>query len=107
MYLSPGLLALAGIAAFSAIGTSSWLIYRHLRHFSEPIFQRQIVRIIFIVPLFALTSFITLFLSEGGRLWVHTIRDVYEAVVLWFFLQLCVEYMGGAATAVNKLDGER
>ena len=58
------------------------------------------------IPIYSLTSFISLFLNEGGSLWVHSIRDCYEAWVIYCFLQLCIEYMGGPALAVSKLEGQ-
>ena len=47
-----------GIAAFFAvlaIVLSLWEIFRHLKHYSRPLLQRQIVRIILIVPIYAVS----------------------------------------------------
>lgn len=49
-------------------------IIQHLRHYSEPLFQRYIVRIIFMVPVYAATSFASL-MAESASIYIVTIRD--------------------------------
>jgi hypothetical protein len=49
-------------------------IIQHLRHYSEPTFQRYIVRIIFMVPVYSLCSFPSL-LAEDAAIYITTVRD--------------------------------
>lgn len=100
---------------------------------AEPVFQRQIVRILLMVPVYSSTSLTSLFISATKAQWVITIRwaragaptsrkprarvvrdpprpgcprrSCYEAYVIYCFLQLCIEYLGGPGHLVNKLEG--
>ncbi|PKA52673.1 hypothetical protein AXF42_Ash001654 [Apostasia shenzhenica] len=79
-------------------------IYRHLLNYTEPIFQRYIVRIIFMVPVFALMSFLSLLFDERS-IYFDSIREVYEAWVIYNFLSLCLAWVGGAGAVVVSLSG--
>jgi hypothetical protein len=43
----------ATIFAVAAIIVSVYEIYKHLQHYSRPLLQRQVIRIILIVPIYA------------------------------------------------------
>ena len=49
-------------------------IVQHLRHYTEPMFQRYIVRIIFLIPVYAACSFASL-LAADAAIYITTIRD--------------------------------
>ncbi|KAG6751437.1 hypothetical protein POTOM_043625 [Populus tomentosa] len=56
------------IAFFCALGAMAlaiFHIYRHLLNYTEPTYQRYIVRIIFMVPVYALLSFLSLIFPES------------------------------------------
>jgi hypothetical protein len=46
--------AVAGICAITAAVLAIFHIIQHLRHYTEPMFQRYIIRIIFMVPVYVL-----------------------------------------------------
>ncbi|KAG5525624.1 hypothetical protein RHGRI_032064 [Rhododendron griersonianum] len=50
-------------------------IYRHLLNYTEPTYQRYIVRIIFMVPVYALMSFLSLVLNESS-IYFNSIREI-------------------------------
>ncbi|PIN00781.1 hypothetical protein CDL12_26713 [Handroanthus impetiginosus] len=50
-------------------------IYKHLLNYTEPTFQRYIVRIIFMVPVYALMSFLSLFLNKSA-IYFNSIREM-------------------------------
>ncbi|XP_068659447.1 uncharacterized protein [Aristolochia californica] len=79
-------------------------IYRHLLNYTEPTYQRYIVRIIFMVPVYALMSFLSLVLNESS-IYFNSIREVYEAWVIYNFLSLCLAWVGGPAAVVLSLSG--
>ncbi|KAJ0567760.1 putative organic solute transporter subunit alpha/Transmembrane protein [Helianthus annuus] len=64
-------------------------IYRHLLNYTEPTYQRFIVRIIFMVPVYALTSFLSLVFNESS-IYFNSFREIYEAWVIYNFLSLCL-----------------
>lgn len=57
-------------------------IYQHLRWYTNPQEQRWIVRILFIVPIYATYSWISLlfFNSESVYIYFFTVRDCYEGL---------------------------
>ncbi|CAL9185950.1 uncharacterized protein LOC103978899 [Musa acuminata AAA Group] len=79
-------------------------IYRHLLNYTEPIFQRYIVRIIFMIPVYALMSFLSLILNDRS-IYFNSIREVYEAWVIYNFLSLCLAWVGGPGAVVLSLSG--
>lgn len=87
-----------------AIGLALLHIYRHLLNYTEPTYQRYIVRIIFMVPVYALTSFLSLILNERA-IYFNSIREIYEAWVIYNFLSLCLAWVGGPGAVVLSLSG--
>lgn len=79
-------------------------IYRHLLNYTEPTYQRYIVRIIFMVPVFATMSFLSLVLNESS-IYFDSIREIYEAWVIYNFLSLCLAWVGGPGAVVLSLTG--
>ncbi len=55
-------------------------IYMHLRYYSSPKEQRHIVRILFIVPIYAFDSWLSLLFFTNDQYYVYfdTVRDCYE-----------------------------
>ncbi|KAH9888780.1 organic solute transporter Ostalpha-domain-containing protein [Cubamyces lactineus] len=89
-----GKLVLQVSSAFTAVamGVSFWLIHKHLRSYTNKYEQRYIVRILFMVPLYALISLASYFW------WNHStplllVRDCYESTVLTAFFYLLLLYI--------------
>ncbi|XP_034946734.1 transmembrane protein 184B isoform X2 [Chelonus insularis] len=83
-------------------------IYQHLRWYTNPAEQRWIVRILFIVPIYATYSWISLlfFNNESYYVYFFTVRDCYEAFVIYNFLSLCYEYLGGEGNIMSEIRGK-
>lgn len=62
----------------------------HVSHYNEPRLQRHVVRILLMVPIYALVSWTSLRFN-GCRRWLTPLRECYEAVVLYSFLSYLVE----------------
>ncbi|XP_022863834.1 transmembrane protein 184B isoform X1 [Olea europaea var. sylvestris] len=88
-----------------AISLALLHIYRHLMNYTEPTYQRYIVRIIFMVPVYALMSFLSLIINKGA-IYFNSIREVYEAWVIYNFLSLCLAWVGGPGAVVLSLSGK-
>lgn len=82
-----------------------WHIYRHLINYTEPIYQRYTVRIIFMVPVFSTMSFMSLVMSNKS-IYYNSVREVYEAWVIYNFLSLCLAWVGGPGVVVTSLSGQ-
>ena len=88
----------ASVVAFAQIGL-------HLKHYSNGNHQRHILRIIFLVPIYALLSFAAL-MRPKHSLDLDTFRDCYESWVVYNFLALCFEYVGGPGNVQNNMQGK-
>ncbi|CAH9050697.1 unnamed protein product [Cuscuta epithymum] len=88
----------------TAIGCAIFHIYGHLLNYTEPTYQRYIVRIIFMVPVYALTSFLSLVMNKSA-IYFNSLREIYEAWVIYNFLSLCLEWVGGPGAVVLNLSG--
>ena len=80
-----------------SIGFSAHLIHKHLQNWTNPPQQRLIIAIILMVPLFAVDSCIGLFemhASETLILFLDSIKECYEAVVISSFLSLMYLMVG-------------
>jgi hypothetical protein len=76
----------------------------HLSRYTQPAHQRYIIRILFMVPVYAVCSWISL-LDRSAGIYLDTIRDCYESWVIYNFLALCLAYVGGAGNVANRADG--
>ncbi|VDK36111.1 unnamed protein product [Taenia asiatica] len=101
--------ALAGVAAFLAIIITCHQIYLHIVNYTAPNEQRWIVRILFFVPLYAFQSWLSLMFLRHQDFYVYfdTIRDCYEAFVIYSFLSLCYEYLGGESCIMAEIRGKK
>jgi hypothetical protein len=63
--------------------------------------QRYIVRILFVCPVYALGSLLSLCVPSAASA-METIRDMMEAFVIYSFLALVLEYAGGERTMPRR-----
>ncbi|XP_032681715.1 transmembrane protein 184B isoform X1 [Odontomachus brunneus] len=99
---------IAGVFVWVALFLTCQQIYQHLRWYTNPTEQRWIVRILFIVPIYATYSWLSLlfFNSESYYVYFFTVRDCYEAFVIYNFLSLCYEYLGGEGNIMSEIRGK-
>ncbi|KAF3425822.1 hypothetical protein QLX08_009527 [Tetragonisca angustula] len=99
---------IAGAFVWVALFLTCQQIYQHLRWYTNPAEQRWIVRILFIVPIYATYSWVSLlfFNSESYYVYFFTVRDCYEAFVIYNFLSLCYEYLGGEGNIMSEIRGK-
>ncbi|XP_006748000.2 transmembrane protein 184B-like [Leptonychotes weddellii] len=73
--------AISGFFVWTALLITCHQIYMHLRCYSCPNEQRYIVRILFIVPIYAFDSWLSLLFFTNDQYYVYfgTVRDCYEA----------------------------
>uniref|UniRef100_A0A674C361 Transmembrane protein 184B n=2 Tax=Salmo trutta TaxID=8032 RepID=A0A674C361_SALTR len=98
----------SGFFVWTALLITCHQIYMHLRYYSSPNEQRHIVRILFIVPIYAFDSWLSLlfFTNEEYYVYFDTVRDCYEAFVIYNFLSLCYEYLGGESAIMAEIRGK-
>ena len=95
-------LAWAGFASSVAIWLSFSLIYLHITCMpnNEPVpLQQKIIRIILMVPLYALGSWLSL-VFVGYGLYIDLVRDIYESYVIYTFFTYLIDLTGGEDACV-------
>jgi hypothetical protein len=70
-----------------------------------PGIQIYVIRILIICPVYALSSALALGLAPNGA-YAETARDVYEAFVIYSFLNLILEYCGGETDCIYQIENE-
>ncbi|PWA21925.1 hypothetical protein CCH79_00015667 [Gambusia affinis] len=151
--MSPAAQAVSGFFVWTALILTCHQIYMHLRFYSAPQEQRHIVRILFIVPIYALDSWLSLLFLTNDQFYVYcdSARDCYEdngfcyrssrllhhhgnrwvkdgwrprwrlhlltwvlsfrrrvgwTFVIYNFLSLCFEYLGGESAIMAEIRGK-
>merc|ERR1719402_1764929 len=99
---------IAGACVWAAIFITVHQIYQYLRYYTNPAEQRWIVRILFIVPVYAFESWLSLLFFKYDNYYVYfnAVRDCYEAFVIYNFLSLCYEYLGGEGNIMSEIRGK-
>jgi len=98
----PSTILVAFSCAAAAILISGWNIFSHLINYNAPNLQKSIVRILFMIPLYAAFSFLSLSFSKGHEI-IDTVRDLYEAFVVYCFLNLMLAYCGGENACLSVI----
>ncbi|CAJ1433845.1 unnamed protein product [Effrenium voratum] len=89
---------------FTLVGLStSCNAYRHLLNFTRPDLQPHVLRIILVGPIYAFSASLCLSMSESACFFVRSVRDIWEAVVIYSFLTLIIEYMGGEHLCLHSI----
>ncbi|MBN3290869.1 T184C protein, partial [Polypterus senegalus] len=83
---------IAGIFVFMTIPISLWGILQHLVHYTQPELQKPIIRILWMVPIYSLDSWIAL-KYPNIAIYVDTCRECYEAYVIYNFMIFLLNYL--------------
>ena len=70
-------------------------ILSHLYNWYAPEVQKFVVRILFMVPLYSIQSWLSLRFHGPARVYIDTVRDLYEAYVIQSFVYYLIELLGG------------
>lgn len=99
---------ISGVLVWAALLLTGHQIYLHLRCYTVPHEQRYIIRLLFIVPVYAFDSWLSLLLLGSHQYYIYldSIRDCYEAFVIYSFLSLCFQYLGGESTIMAEIRGK-
>jgi len=82
----------SGAFALAASLSSMYLIYKHLRNWTQPREQRLIVRLMLMVPIYSTDSWLSLRFRQAS-VYLDVARDCYEAYALYCFFSLLVAYI--------------
>ena len=90
----------AAVMVLGTIVLSIRLVYLHFTHWYMPNVQKYVIRIIWMVPLYAVQSWLSLRFRDS-RLYIDCVRDLYEAFVIASFVYYLIELLGGQEALVR------
>ncbi|XP_052582943.1 transmembrane protein 184C isoform X2 [Peromyscus californicus insignis] len=83
---------IAGIFLLLTVPVSLWGILQHLVHYTQPELQKPIIRILWMVPIYSLDSWLALKFPKIA-IYVDTWRECYEAYVIYNFMIFLNNYL--------------
>jgi hypothetical protein len=100
----PHLIAWFSAGAFVLLGfpISMWGIVSHLANYNQPHVQVYIVRILWMVPIYSIESWLAMRFHKQA-IYIETLRDLYESYVLYSFLQFLIQVLGGEEALILML----
>jgi hypothetical protein len=100
----PHLIAWFSAGAFVLLGfpISMWGIVSHLANYNQPHVQVYIVRILWMVPIYSIESWLAMRFHKQA-IYIETLRDLYESYVLYSFLQFLIQVLGGEEALILSL----
>uniref|UniRef100_A0A2P2I693 Transmembrane protein 184C-like n=1 Tax=Hirondellea gigas TaxID=1518452 RepID=A0A2P2I693_9CRUS len=81
-----------GLFVFLTIPISLWQITHHLVNYTKPKLQKHIIRILWMVPVYALDSWLVLRFPSLS-LYLDTARECYEAYVIYNFMMFLLNFL--------------
>ncbi|KAF2638573.1 DUF300-domain-containing protein [Massarina eburnea CBS 473.64] len=75
-----------------AVAIAFFLILRHATHYLKPYEQKHIIRILVMIPIYAVVSFLT-YLYYKHAIYFELVRDCYEAFAISSFFTLMCHYI--------------
>ncbi|ESO88509.1 hypothetical protein LOTGIDRAFT_64445, partial [Lottia gigantea] len=82
----------AGVFTLLSLPISLWGILQHLVYFTKPVLQKNIIRVLWMVPVYALNAWLAL-LFPVAAIYLDTIRECYEAYVIYNFMSYLLNYL--------------
>ncbi|KAL3878359.1 hypothetical protein ACJMK2_030720 [Sinanodonta woodiana] len=86
---------IGGIFTLLAVPISLWEIIQHLIHYTQPHLQRYIIRILWMVPIYAMNAWLALRFPDAA-IYLDTLRECYEAYVIYNFMAYLLSYLNTA-----------
>lgn len=93
---------IAGLFVLLAVPLSFHDAFAHMLHYQNPNLQRYCIRIIFMVPIYAIESWFALRFRKRAQYW-ETLRECYEAYAIYSFYKLMESYLEGEGVIPGKM----
>lgn len=81
-----------GIFVLMALPITFWEMTQHLVHYTKPHLQKYIIRILWMVPIYALNAWLAL-TSPSIGIYLDTCRECYEAYVIYNFMIFLLHFL--------------
>ena len=89
------LMAYQFAGTFAILGSliSFWHMAAHLRKMNEPFVQRKIIAILWMIPIYSVSSWLGLVFVEASAI-LSIFKDIYEAYAIYTFLSFLIAILG-------------
>mmetsp|Transcript_28344 Transcript_28344/g.59469 ORF Transcript_28344/g.59469 Transcript_28344/m.59469 type:complete len:657 (-) Transcript_28344:69-2039(-) len=85
---------MAGTFALLSCLISSFHMTAHLRKMNQPSVQRKILAILWMSPIYAMTSFLSLVFPPSAEGYLDILKNFYESYVIYQFLSFLIAVLG-------------
>lgn len=83
---------IGGVFVMLALPISIWEIIQHVIHFTQPKLQKHIIRILWMVPIYAINAWLGLVYPKQS-VYLDSARECYEAYVIYNFMIYLLNYL--------------
>ncbi|KAL5012433.1 hypothetical protein ScPMuIL_010984 [Solemya velum] len=95
-----------GLFVMLALPVSLWGMLQHLINYTQPYLQRHILRILWMVPIYAVNAWFALRFPEAA-IYLDTLRECYEAYVIYNFMVYLLNYLWNEYPQLNLVLKEK
>eukprot|EP00164_Ancoracysta_twista_P003437 GFYU01004583.1.p1 GENE.GFYU01004583.1~~GFYU01004583.1.p1 ORF type:complete len:423 (-),score=116.55 GFYU01004583.1:130-1398(-) len=92
----------AAVFVMLAVPISVWSIFRHVYHYNQPQLQKHVIRVLWMVPIYSINAWFALRFKESA-IYLNTLRECYEAFVIYSFAMYLQNYLGTQEQVVEIL----
>lgn len=83
---------IGGVFVLMALPIAFWQITQHMVHYTKPRLQKHIIRILWMVPLYALNAWLGMIIPAQS-IYFDSLRECYEAYVIYNFMKFLFNYL--------------
>ncbi|XP_066999253.2 transmembrane protein 184C [Anabrus simplex] len=94
---------IGGVFVMLAIPISFWEITQHMVHYTKPFLQKHIIRILWMVPIYAMNAWLGL-VFPAQSIYVDSLRECYEAYVIYNFMMYLLNYLNSEMDLIANLE---
>ncbi|KAJ8676522.1 hypothetical protein QAD02_012309 [Eretmocerus hayati] len=92
-----------GAFVLLALPVAFYEIVQHCIYYTQPKLQKYIIRILWMVPIYAVNAWLGLVYPEGS-IYVDSIRECYEAYVIYNFMMFLFAYLNADHQLEHRLE---
>lgn len=93
---------LSGALGAVCLAISLFNVFKHATHYSIPTEQRQIIRVLLLIPFFSIISFLSILAGDNAKYFENALQ-VGESLALSAFLLLLCDYVIAGENGMDKL----
>ncbi|KAH0948732.1 hypothetical protein HN011_010179 [Eciton burchellii] len=92
-----------GAFVLLALPIAFYEIIQHMIYYTQPRLQKYIIRILWMVPIYAVNAWLGLVYPEGS-IYVDSLRECYEAYVIYNFMMYLLAYLNADHQLEHRLE---